>query len=432
MRRMLWAVVGWGILGAGWEAPLGQCQDAAPPAVPAQGAWNDDDGRPRLPWTEAHRALGRRAIVSGQIVRIGHARGIHFLNFDPQRRDVFQLVIFEPALAGFAEPLEALYQDRWVEVRGWVTSYRGVPQIQISEPSQIKVLPGPVELLPVDPPAEPVVGDELTVASFNVRNLFDHHDDPYRADEGTPEKPRPELEAAAAAIRELNADVLALVEIENRGLLERFVETFLADLGYREVVLFEGNDLRGIDVGMLSRIPLGPVTSHRHLRFPGPQQAAIGFSRDVLRVELRPEPGEPFEVWVVHLKSNSDGREYAEPRRLAEAQALRGLLDERLAAAPDAPLVVCGDFNDTETSPTLATIVGAAERALASGWAELPADQRVTYNLEPYRNQIDFILWSPGMRARYVPGSYRIRVGELDELGSDHCPVAARFRREGP
>ena len=46
-----------------------------------------------------------------------------------------------------------------------------------------------------------------------------------------------------------SADVVALQEVENRFLLQEFVDTHLSDMGY-QVVLVEGNDSRGIDCAL--------------------------------------------------------------------------------------------------------------------------------------------------------------------------------------
>jgi exonuclease III len=59
---------------------------------------------------------------------------------------------------------------------------------------------------------------------------------------------------------------------------------------------------------------------------------------------------------------------------------------------------------------------------------EVPEDQRITYNKEPYRSMIDFILCSPGMASRYVKGSFGIHTGTVESSGSDHNPISARFR----
>ena len=88
----------------------------------------------------------------------------------------------------------------------------------------------------------------------------------------------------------------------------------------------------------------------------------------------------------------------------------------------------CGDFNDDWGSPTLKTIVGSGSTGLKCFADELPSDQRITYNKEPYRSMIDFILCAPGMAERYVKGSFAIRAGTVESSGSDHNPVLARFR----
>lgn len=60
-------------------------------------------------------------------------------------------------------------------------------------------------------------------------------------------------------IRRIDLDVLAVQEVEDIDTLKRFNQK---DLGrrYPHIVLVEGNDLRLIDVGLLSKFPIGGVT----------------------------------------------------------------------------------------------------------------------------------------------------------------------------
>lgn len=392
--------------------------DEKPPIDP-------NEARPHVSWKDAHRVLGRVAYVSGKVESVVDLGRVKLLNFDDERPPTFAGVVFGDHADRFPSSLKELYEGRHVRIRGFVTKYREKPQIQLTGPDQIEVLEAP-ESPDFKPPGSREVGDVATVATFNILNLFDAVDDEYRWDDTTPPKPRENLDRVADVIRAMNADVLALQEVENRGYLERFVEVFLPDMGY-EVVLFEGNDTRGIDVCLLSRIPVGRVVSHRHLRFPGPG-GERRFERDVLAVELLPESGEPFEAWVVHLKSNSGGREYAEDVRIAEAKALRRLLDERLTDEPDARFVVMGDFNDTWDSTSLRTIVGTGSTALKAFHAVGSEQTRVTYNLPPYLSMIDYILCSPAMAKAYVEESFSILASSLRQSGSDHNPVLARFR----
>ena len=385
------------------------------------------EGLPVVTWQDAEKMEGRKVVVTGKVVRIGHRPTIHFINFT-QERNQFTAVVFEDNIGKFDKTLEELYEGNLVEIVGVVTRYQQTPQIVVSSPDQIRV----VEQLtkPFVPQfADVTVGDELTIATYNIRNLFDDVDQPYRDDEGTNPKPREEMVRVAATIRAINADILALQEVETRGYLRKYLDVFVPEMGYKHVVHFEGNDGRGIDVCLVSRVPIGRVISHRHLSFKGPDGVVRRFNRDILRVEILPQGGDPFEMWVVHLKSNYGGREAAEPIRLAEAVELRKLVDLRLAANPAADFLICGDFNDSAESATLQTIVGSEGNPalLVSFYESIPAAQRITYNREPYREMIDFILCSPGMAARFIEGSYRIEDGTLEQSGSDHNPVIARF-----
>ncbi|MCA9101410.1 MAG: endonuclease/exonuclease/phosphatase family protein [Planctomycetales bacterium] len=396
---------------------------------PVRAPIDNVEGRPQIAWQDAGDYVGRFAFVSGKVAKIGHAKGLNFVNFDENRRDVFKLLVTDEVLDAFPDTLEALYEGKNVRVFGQVVSFAGGPEIKITTPAQIEVLAELPELPRTSATTDTQRDDELTLATYNILNLYDDVDDAYHDDDTTPAKPRQQLEQVASVIREIDADVLALEEVENRGYLERFIEVFLPDMGYRHVVHFEGNDLRGSDPCLVSREPIGAVTSYRHLRFEDEELGEQRFRRDVIRVEILPVDGDPFDVWVVHLKSNHDGRNYAEPVRAAEARQIRALLDGALRTNPDRPFVVCGDFNDTEQSTAVTTITATGPLALRSFWETLPADERITFNREPYRSMIDFILFSPAMAERYVTDSYHVRLGSFEESGSDHNPVVCRVRR---
>ena len=51
-------------------------------------------------------------------------------------------------------------------------------------------------------------------------------------------------------------DIIALQEVENAGILTRLSTEYLQPAGYGDAILIEGQDLRGIDVAFLSRLPL--------------------------------------------------------------------------------------------------------------------------------------------------------------------------------
>ncbi len=381
---------------------------------------------PVIHWKDAGQYYGREVIVQGKIIETRNIGKICFLNFDAARS--FTAIIRQANYAKFPEPPERLYAGKEVRIRGFITQFKDKPQIEIVRPEQVTFGKGEVPAT-TQPTTPPKVRREFTgtvrIATFNILNLFDEHDDPYRADEGTPTKPSNELAALAKTIREVDADVLALQEVENRGILEQFNRTYLADLGYEHVVLFEGNDLRGIDCALLSRLPVGPVTSHRHVRFHDDTGRLMSFNRDLLQVEIQPPAGSPFHVFVVHLKSKRDGADETEPQRLGETRQIRKVLDGLLKQDRSALFVICGDFNDTRESKPIQTLLGDGPTALTHFLADLPSKAE-TYNKRP-GGMIDFIFASPEMGRRYVPKSYRIVSGEVATHGSDHNPVVAEF-----
>lgn len=412
-------------------------QAAAPAAAdPAATKLGTAAVLPVVSWQDAGKYVDREVYVVGKIVRTGHSRTGHvFLNFDADYRHTATIFVRSQDVKNFPESPEKLYYNKLIKIRGFPYERNGQINISLGSPDRISILPDGTPL-PAAPSGHaplatrPALGDTITVGSYNVLNLFDAVDDPYTYDDTTGPKSQAEVEALAKSIRSLNADVLALVEVENRGVLQQFVDLYLADMGY-EVVLFEGNDTRGIDNAVLSRVPVGAVTSHRHLRFPDANGHTTQFQRDLLEVRLEPPKGTPFELFVVHLKSKGGDDDNGLAIRMGEARAIRGILDRKLKADPKAAFLIAGDYNDTLDSEPLQTIVGSGVSKLISFVDDLPANGRVTYNQEPYRSMIDFIFASPAMGKRYVAKSYQIpKDGAPDVTGSDHNPVIAQFRLE--
>ena len=389
-----------------------------------------DELLPTIRWQDAPYHIGERVFLVGQVANTGKSSSGHqFLNFGRRRNDVTGF-IGRDAVAQFSASPEAIFKGKNIRLRGELYRYRGKPNIRIDGPKDVTVLADDAllaELITTQEPTARQVGSVIKICTLNVLNLFDSNDDPYHKDEDTNAKLREDLDLLAESIKKIDADVLVLQEVENRGYLGDFNRALLSDLGYRHVVLTEGNDRRGIDVALLSRLPVGPVTSYRHLTFPDANGKEMQFRRDLLQVRIEPEAGESFELLAVHLKSKYGGKK-GDAVRLGEARMIRKLLDGLLEHNPQTRLILCGDFNDQSDSPALTTILGTGASRLTAFYEDVPAASRITYNKEPYRSMIDFILASPAMATRYVKGSYKIFPGSESTTGSDHNAVAAGFR----
>ena len=291
-------------------------------------------------------------------------------------------------------------------------------------------------------PAEPGV---LTVATYNLENAFDVFDDPYSADEGTAVKSRNELRALASAIGATDADLVFVQEVENEQLLAAMVAEFLPDAGYGVCLVTPTNDGRGIHLGLLSRLPVRSVTSHRWASFTHPDrpEEVLHFSRDAQEVEVELPGGTPLTVYNVHLKSNGsrEGDERSIFKRTAEALKLKELAADRLAADPRALYLAVGDFNSDYVQtpeqrgpwPAMAAFrepLADGTRVFLDAHDGLPREQRESHpagGFFPAAN-FDYVFASPAMAERLVPGSATmVTRGDL-VTGSDHLPVVASFR----
>jgi len=177
---------------------------------------------------------------------------------------------------------------------------------------------------------------------------------------------------AALAIRAGTPDVVLLQEVESAAALTFFHDHYLVPLGgpvlpHRAVL--EGNDPRGIALGVMSRLPIDAIASHRHLqlgtlfdagfrfenfgishhaathdrRYADPE--TIVFCRDCLEIRLDIE-GRPLLLFNVHFKAPTPSRAHTLLPRMAEAAAVVHLLRQRALNRSLDRWLVAGDLND--------------------------------------------------------------------------------------
>jgi len=398
------------------------------PVAQTQPAGAPTGGLMLINWQDAGKHVGEKVIVQGRIVQAKNIGALCFLNFDAGRS--FTAVVRQANYKNFPKSPDQMYGGKLVQITGRIGVFRGKPELEVMSASSVRIIDKeePVTSQPATPPARAFDGT-VTVATYNVLNLFDEFDDPYREDEGTPKKPDDQLRCLAGSIRSIDADVLCVEEIENREVLEAFARGQLFGMGYREVVSFESNDVRGIECGVLSKFPVGPVTSHRFRDFEDGEGGKIRFRRDLLQVRIEPPGYSPFDVFVVHLKSKRGDAESTLKDRMGEARAIQVVLGGILKADPEAKFIICGDFNDTADSKPLQMIRNPGTAKLVDFLSDL-APGTNSYNQGQHAGLIDFIFASPGMARGYEAKSYQAVAGSISTTGSDHNPVVARFRLE--
>lgn len=96
----------------------------------------------RISPSEASKFVGKRATVCGQVASAAYAARSKgrptFLYLDrPSPNQVFSVLIWGINRERFSIPPEKEYRGKKICVTGPVTSYKGEPQIVVSDPSQI-------------------------------------------------------------------------------------------------------------------------------------------------------------------------------------------------------------------------------------------------------------------------------------------------------
>ncbi len=264
------------------------------------------------------------------------------------------------------------------------------------------------------------------------------------------EKNPVDTDTVARRIREVvNADVLAVQEVEHVELLKEFNRQELGGL-YSHVALIEGNDTRLIDVGVLSKYPIGTTTSHQTAVHPEQPDQRV-FSRDLLQVEiLDHNRNKLFTLYNTHLKShfvpfNEDpieGARAANERRRRQAATVSRIIASQ--ERPDSRFVLAGDMNDAPTSeflqpmlevegrPLLNALANASEtrpgKAETPGQGPGPATPVWTHRFnprgpEPPRYELLDQIWVSDALAPRVGGAQIDRRTKHGGDGSDHDPA---------
>jgi endonuclease/exonuclease/phosphatase family metal-dependent hydrolase len=207
----------------------------------------------------------------------------------------------------------------------------------------------------------------------------------------------------ARVIQDIGADVLGLVEVEDRPALVRFNRDLLGGL-YRHVMLVDGNDDRGIDVAIMTRhgFDIGSIRSN----VDKTDAKGIIFSRDCAEYEVRTPNDVVIHVLVNHFKSQSGG---GGAKRERQAKEVRKIVDQLVHAG--AHVVVLGDLNEGPTvggsqAPNLAALF--ENNSPLIDCYSLPGfdlgNRPGTFDSCGLRNRLDYIFISKSLRPFYATG----------------------------
>ncbi|KAH3758164.1 ribose 5-phosphate isomerase, type A [Pelomyxa schiedti] len=306
-------------------------------------------------------------------------------------------------------------------------------------------------LLPVEPSRQPE--HRIRIATFNCENLFLR----FKFKTAMPHNRRDggwsmndtnlsifdevEKRLTANCIREINADVIALEEVEDLVLLDMYNREYLSKM-YPHRILIQGNDQRFINVGVLSKYPFQNVRTHRA------ETNSAGsplFSRDCLEVDVSVED-KVLHLLVNHFKSMLGGRAETRNTRRDQVNRVVQIIESAYGSNVEGNVVVVGDFNDYCAGPTdnesgVTPLVHHPR--LENVLARVPPTEAWTHYFKKGReyHQLDYLLpsralsQSPANRGT-LPVAFRkgvtIYASRYDgprystqprQEASDHCPL---------
>ena len=261
----------------------------------------------------------------------------------------------------------------------------------------------------------------LKVSFWNVENLFDLDDDPNKNDDEfatggrknvTKEIYDLKLKNSAEVLKDLNADILGICEVENRFMMEELNRAYL-DRDY-SIVHYDSPDSRGIDCALFYDSKVFKLYESKPIKNILPGNLP---TRDIIHVKGTYED-QLLHIFVNHWPSNYGGREKAIPKRAATSNLLEKVLLDILLDNSDANIILIGDFNEEPIDPNIIDLIdmkndGKYTKPFINLMEPLVGKEKVgTYVYRGNDNLIDQIIISSGLAnkgpLKVMPGSLKI------------------------
>jgi endonuclease/exonuclease/phosphatase family metal-dependent hydrolase len=220
------------------------------------------------------------------------------------------------------------------------------------------------------------------------------------------------IENTARVIHEVNGDVFCIIEVESRIAANRFNDSVIPKVGgqkFGHVMLIDGNDDRGIDVGVMTRqsFDIKSIVSHVD---DTDAQGQI-FSRDCAEYKISTPSGNTLLVLVNHFKSKGYGSQTNnDAKRKRQAHRVREVYEQRLNEGFKF-IAVAGDLNDTPGRDPLQPLIGNGSTLVElMSHPKFTGDGREgTHGNGTKDHKLDYILMSPALESRMQAGGIERR-----------------------
>ncbi|MUU79818.1 endonuclease/exonuclease/phosphatase family protein [Winogradskyella endarachnes] len=311
------------------------------------------------------------------------------------------------------------------------------------------------------------MNEKITIAFYNLENLFDTKDDPVVYDNDflptaqkrwTPKRYQKKLLKLGTAISKIGEEdakagpsLVGLAEVENKKVLSDLVRSENLIRENYSYIHYDSPDERGIDVALLYKSDVFTVFSSES--FPVYLENEFGdqdYTRDILLVKGN-LINEEVNIIINHWSSRREGVKETEFKRIAAANKVNEII-KTIKTEQDSPkIIVMGDFNDNPNSKSLLQIEQQSQ--LYNPFKTVWSRDKGSLNHQFQWNLFDQILFSTNFldstnsrlifnkanvfnskfltqyKGKYKGQPFRTYVGKKYHGGySDHFPVFIEFK----
>lgn len=269
--------------------------------------------------------------------------------------------------------------------------------------------------------------DEISVAFYNLDNLFDDVDDPGPGDDEftrsgkyqwSSQRYHQKLENMEKVIAQMvdgaMPDALGVCELESAKALNDLISTGKLRSHYG-LVHHDSPDERGIDVGFIYNKSKLSVIADKTFSVSLSKDSSDR-TRDILLVTCKTLTGDTLSFFICHFPSRREGKAESEQNRLDAAAVLKRETDQLPSGSQ---FIIMGDFNDQPKDNSLSKVLKAEnykdnpQAGLFNLMYELPSETPGSYFFRNHWEKLDQIMISASLRDGSDPDYLNHSVGVM-------------------
>lgn len=209
----------------------------------------------------------------------------------------------------------------------------------------------------------------LTIAFYNIENLFDIYDNektndddflPTSTKKWTKKRYQQKIIKLGSVISKIGfiatekpPTIIGLAEVENSLVIQDLIKSqYLADHNY-SFVHYDSKDERGIDVALLyNKDEFSVDVSETFSIYIETPEGERDYTRDILLVSGILD-GDPIHVIVNHWPSRHNGEEESSYKRMIASKKVVEIIKELKMKFENPKIMVMGDFNDNPNDSSI-------------------------------------------------------------------------------